>query len=131
MFSLYSFVKPCPQWRLYRTEDYGIQIWSNYLEWNIFIICSIYSEDSFSFSVNLSIWWFLFCFFQFKNIIKVLKMDNVLFQNETFTSKTIWPEKLMVMWIQVCSKSWSTGVEFGRKEEGCNKYFYSCKKKIL
>lgn len=30
-------------------------------------------------------------------------MDNVLFQNETFTSKTIWPEKLMVMWIQVCS----------------------------
>lgn len=56
-------------------------------------------------------------------------MDNVLFQNETFTSKTIWPEKLMVMWIQVCSKSWSTGVEFGRKEEGCNKYFYSCKKK--
>lgn len=46
---------------------------------------------------------FYSAFFQFKNIIKVLNMENVLFQNETFTSKTIWSEKLMVMWIQVCS----------------------------
>lgn len=56
-------------------------------------------------------------------------MDNVLFQNETFTSKTIWPGKLMVMWIQVCSNRDLLGSSLAAWKRGAINIFILVKKK--
>lgn len=54
-------------------------------------------------------------------------MDNVLFQNETFTSKTIWPEKLMV----ICSNRDLLGSSLAAWKRGAINIFILVKKKIL
>lgn len=56
-------------------------------------------------------------------------MDTVLFRNETFTSKTIWPEKLMVMWIQVCSNRDLLGSSLAAWKRGAINIFILVKKK--